>query len=595
MYVRVVTLPVLVLLAAVLPATPVSAQEAAKETTTTVATLTQGGQTTSVGQRWAVLIGVDDYQWARKLQCCGADVSALAEQLTAAGFAKDHVFLLHDKADATRYRPTKTNVDDNLKLVLGLVEKNDLLVVAFSGHGVHLDGKSYLCPQDAKLDDPQTLVPVDGVYEMLEKCPASLKLLIVDACRNDPRAGSEKSLTADRDAKAFVGDFAASLERPPHGIFQMTSCAPGEIAREDEELKHGVFMHFLLSGLTGQADSNRNGRVSLTELYEFTNVQTKTYVARKFFDSQRPGLKMDLYDNFDLTLAPPAELTNSIGMQLKLIPAGEFLMGSPAGEAEGSNDEGPQRSVRITRPFYLGVYEVTVGQFRQFVEATDYRTEAERDGEGGWGWTGKKWEGRKPEFTWRTIGIPQPDSYPVVNVSWNDAMAFCQWLSAKEGRAYRLPSEAEWEYACRAGSTTPFHWGTALNGKEANCDGNYPYGTTEKGPYLVRPARVGSYAPNGFGLYDMHGNVWEWCQDWYDGEYYGKSPPEDPTGPATGSIRVIRGGGWFNSASLCRSADRYRFVPGIRFNDLGFRVAAVPSASPASPASPASEAASASR
>ena len=140
--------------------------------------------------------------------------------------------------------------------------------------------------------------------------------------------------------------------------------------------------------------------------------------------------------------------------------------------------------MRITRPFYLGVYEVTVGQFRQFVEATDYRTEAERDGEGGWGWTGKKWDGRKPEFTWRNIGIPQPDAYPVVNVSWNDAVAFCQWLSGKEGRTYRLPTEAEWEYACRAGTTTPFHWGAVLNGKEANCDGSSPYGTTEKGPYL---------------------------------------------------------------------------------------------------------------
>jgi sulfatase modifying factor 1 len=558
-------------------AIPMGAQEQEPAASSTVAAPIAGEKAAANGgQRWAVLIGVDDYQWARKLRFCGADVNGLAEQLVAAGFPKDQVYLLHDKVAESRYRPLKNNIDESFRLVLGLVEPNDLLVVAFSGHGVHLDGKSYLCPQDAKLDDPQTLVSVDGVYEMLEKCPASLKLLIVDACRNDPRPATGRSLTPE-DAKAFVGEFASSLEAPPHGILQLTSCAPGEIAQEDEELKHGVFMHFVLSGLTGQADADGNGRVSLTELYKFANVKTKNHVARKFFGSQRPGLKGDLYDDFDLTLAPPAELTNSIGMQLKLIPAGEFLMGSPAGEAERSNNEGPQHSVRITRPFYLGAYEVTVGQFRQFVEATNYRTEAEQDGAGGGGWTGKQWEWRKPEFTWGNIGIPQPDVYPVVNVSWNDAVAFCQWLSTKEGRAYRLPTEAEWEYACRGRTTTPFHWGTALNGKEANCPGDRPYGTTDKGPNLRRPTRVGSYAANAFGLYDMHGNVWEWCQDWYDGEYYAQSPPEDPPGPAVGSIRVLRGGCWFLSASLCRSAFRVWIVPGLRSLNLGFRVAAVPS------------------
>jgi formylglycine-generating enzyme required for sulfatase activity len=158
-------------------------------------------------------------------------------------------------------------------------------------------------------------------------------------------------------------------------------------------------------------------------------------------------------------------------------------------------------------------------------------------------------------------------------VSWEDAVAICRKLSAKEGQEYRLPTEAEWEYACRAGTTTPFSFGSVLKGQEANCDGNYPYGTTTKGPFLGRTTKVGSYAANAFGLYDMHGNVWEWCADWYDAEYYKHSPSEDPPGAASGSYRVYRGGGWFLDASGCRASCRRGGVPGYRGAILGFRLA----------------------
>jgi formylglycine-generating enzyme required for sulfatase activity len=136
-----------------------------------------------------------------------------------------------------------------------------------------------------------------------------------------------------------------------------------------------------------------------------------------------------------------------------------------------------------------------------------------------------------------------------------------------------LPSEAEWEFACRAGTTTPFHFGTQLNRREANCDGNYPYGTTMKGPYLQRPTTVGSYGANGFGLYDMHGNTWEWCSDRYASDYYAFSPVDDPVGPTSGSARVVRGGSWFSWPVLCRSAYRFRLDPSNRRDNLGFRLA----------------------
>ncbi len=154
-------------------------------------------------------------------------------------------------------------------------------------------------------------------------------------------------------------------------------------------------------------------------------------------------------------------------------------------------------------------------------------------------------------------------------------MEFCRKLSAlpgelSAGRAYRLPTEAEWEFACRAGTTTPFHFGSQWNGREANCNGNHPYGTTTKGPYLERTTTVGSYASNGFGLYDMHGNVWEWCSDWY-GDY--ATTVDDPTGPVEAMPRVLRGGCWDDGGQCCRSAYRDRYGPEFRSYGFGFRVA----------------------
>ena len=178
-----------------------------------------------------------------------------------------------------------------------------------------------------------------------------------------------------------------------------------------------------------------------------------------------------------LAQQPAAEpIRNSLGMKLVKVPPGEFLMGSKESAADLKNalalklepvvdDEQPQRRVRITRPFYLGVHEVTVGEFRAFVQATSHRTDAEKDGMGGVGWTGAGF-GRKPEFTWDTWWKEQTERHPVVNVSWNDATDFCAWLSQKEGKNYRLPTEAEWEYACRAGTTTRFSWGDGLTDLE---------------------------------------------------------------------------------------------------------------------------------
>ena len=161
-------------------------------------------------------------------------------------------------------------------------------------------------------------------------------------------------------------------------------------------------------------------------------------------------------------------------------------------------------------------------------------------------------------------------------VSWNDAVEFCSKLSVREGRMYRLPTEAEWEYACRAGTTTAFSFGETLSGTDASFKRDSTYGGAGKGPNWGETAPVGSCRANPFGLYDMHGNVWEWCQDWYAEDYYEHSPLCDPRGPSSGLDRVSRGGCWCQGPGLCRSAMRRSLTPGYRTYSLGFRVALVP-------------------
>jgi formylglycine-generating enzyme required for sulfatase activity len=267
-------------------------------------------------------------------------------------------------------------------------------------------------------------------------------------------------------------------------------------------------------------------------------------------------------------------------MKLVLIPAGEFLMGSdetveqlaqalgPLPDGFDNLDERPQHPVRMTRPFYLGTTEVTLGQFRKFVDASGYKSDAERDAKGGWGYAPTATSASSgAQFTWRDWGVPQTDDSPVANVSWNDAQAFCEWLSRQESKKYRLPTEAEWEFACRAGTTTRFSSGD----------------TREDLEHVANAAAIGTFtAPvasrsaNAFGLYDMHGNVAEWCQDGYTQNFYASSPAEDPRGPDAAEYRILRGGGWTHPPVRCRSAYRGFDSPAFRSGYVGFRVLCEP-------------------
>jgi formylglycine-generating enzyme required for sulfatase activity len=247
-------------------------------------------------------------------------------------------------------------------------------------------------------------------------------------------------------------------------------------------------------------------------------------------------------------------ITNSIGMKLVLIPKGTFMMGSPEREDE------PQHQVTISKDYYLGVTEVTQGQYEKVIGKNPSRFQK---------------SSRFQEFRVRGSDTSM---YPVEDVWWKEAEEFCKKLSdlpeeKKAGRVYRLPTEAEWEYACRAGSKSAYSFG-----ESSKSLGDYAW-FYENSNGQTHP--VGEKKANAWGLYDMQGNVWEWCSDWYG--QYPKGAVSDPVGPREGSFRVIRGGSYFSEAANCRSANHNRHDPSDRFHYYGFRVALSPSGIPKSP------------
>ncbi|OHE18535.1 MAG: hypothetical protein A2X96_00195 [Syntrophobacterales bacterium GWC2_56_13] len=246
------------------------------------------------------------------------------------------------------------------------------------------------------------------------------------------------------------------------------------------------------------------------------------------------------------------------GMEFVFVKGGCYEMGDTFGD--GRADEKPVHNVCVG-DYYLGKYEVMVGQFKRFVTETGYRTEAEK-GDGCYLWNGCKWD-KDGSKSWRSPGFSQDDNQPAVCVSWNDTQAFNDWLSRKGGKSYRLPTEAEWEYAARSdGKREKYAGGDDLD--------RVAWYSSNSGS---KTHSVGTKAPNGLGLFDMSGNVWEWCQDWYGEKYYSESPRDNPRGPSSGQYRVLRGGAWSTTPQDVRAAIRYRGVPAYRSDsNYGFRL-----------------------
>jgi len=255
------------------------------------------------------------------------------------------------------------------------------------------------------------------------------------------------------------------------------------------------------------------------------------------------------------------DLGDGVMLTLMLIPGGEFVMGAPEDELESSGNERPQHSVSVSQ-FLMGRYAVTQAQWRV---VAGYKSE------------GKELNPDPSDF--------KGNNRPVENVSWEDAQEFCKRLSSKTGKDYRLPSEAQWEYACRAGTTTPFHYGEIITTELASYNGDYSYNNSPKGEYRRETTDVGLFPANEWGLHDMHGNVLEWCEDDYhdnytdapsDGSAWVKSDSLQDASRRTGTYRLLRGGSWYSYPGNCRSADRYFITRGLFNSTVGFRVCCVP-------------------
>ena len=275
---------------------------------------------------------------------------------------------------------------------------------------------------------------------------------------------------------------------------------------------------------------------------------------------------------------PAAGITDpTLGMRFTKIKGGCYRMGDTFGE--GARDEKPVHEVCVD-DFALAQYDVTVGDFRSFVRATGYQTEAEKGG-GCAFWSGQNWlydAGRN----WRNPGFKQEEGHPVVCVSWDDATAFITWLKKASGRHYRLPTEAEWEYAARSGGKSERFAGYSdekelhryANFCDSNCD--MMWKSAEQNDYYRNTSPAGSYQPNGLGLYDMTGNVWQWLSDYYEHGYYKERVRLNPKGPATGEKHLLRGGSWTSKPFYLRATNRFRSLPLYRVYDTGFRLAISP-------------------
>ena len=498
--------------------------------------------------KYALLVGVTKYEHSRMnaspLKYPETDAKAVAEVLQASGYKVDILLGKQATQEGIRKALEKAGLEGS---------SDGAVVLGFFGHGVQYDKTAFYCPYDTKPrvvkdsqnreirdkqgklklePDPKHLVSMRKILDALTTCGAKNRILLADCCREDP--------TRARGRTAFGSSL--SVNDLPSGTVAMFACSKDEQAFEHDDWKHGAFTYALLEHFRALSAT---GKVTSGKLSDevFDTVQK---IVKDKTDGQ---FKQTVYSlssgrvNFLLKTALKKRLKNSIGMEFALIPRGTFLMGSPEDE-EGRKDDETQHRVTLTKDYYLGIHEVTQGQWRAVMGTEPWL------------------EDGKPK-TW----VKKGRDYPATYVSWEDAVEFCKKLSTKDGGNYRLPTEAEWERACRGDTQTRFSFGDSTSDLA-------DYAWYDKNAYDVDEKyahRVGQKKANVFGVYDMHGNVYEWCSDKYG--TFSDNSVVDPTGPTQGSRHVNRGGSWYHFPSLCRSAYRFRTIsPDNPSYTLGFRV-----------------------
>lgn len=525
----------------------------------------------AAGDRYALLVGVRQYDPKQlcDLEFAEADATVLASALRNVGYAPERIVLM-TQAEGGRERsllPTGPNISSQLKLLLDKIKAQDTLLIMFSGHGVQINKVDYFCPYDTDLSDTESLLSLTQIYTDLtdrKKCPAGLTVMLVDACRNDPQSAFKKAVEVRplNQAQAFA---RPELKKGTTALF---SCQGQQVSYEHPDLKHGVFANYVIAAFRGQGDANADNKLSVAELHEFSAAHTKQFVNVEFRKVQVPERVGETQDISTIAEFPKARVeavrpmniresgdgplgrskVNSLAMKFVLLPAGQFTMGSPQNEiGRGENEE--SQVMKIKHPFYIQNTEVTLEQWVTLM---------------------KDEPGRRRAVPPREAAMNSAVSF----VTWQQADEFCRRLSKLEGLKYRLPTEAEWEYACRAGSVQSYHFGNnqQLLGQYAWFNDN----TVKVGRPFPHP--VAAKQPNKWDLFDTHGNVAEWCLHperrlgipaGAERRNATARPPNRPSLPSRG---VLRGGGFHGDAASCRSAARRLLPQTIPVFDGGFRV-----------------------
>jgi len=529
----------------------------------------------SKGRTFAFLVACGDYDKTqlKPVPFTVNEMKLFRQVLIDTGVPDKNIVFLHDKAEPPiKFLPTRANILTQFKLLMERLRPDDSVIVAFSGHGVQFKGDQYgyFCPLDAELGvgTNDKLLPMegkDGLLTLLDQGKAGRKLLIVNACRNNPTSGA--NLAADK--LKFSDEYN---EEAPKGTVMLLACSKNQFSwfyddkeKREERRNRSLFMYHLTEAWKGSYAKGK--KVTVDHLIAEVTERVEADAPGDFNRNQMPIVKRRFEGKWELATAAAVavakyvdvDLGSGVKMKMVYIAPGQFQMGSPKEEKQRSDNELPsdnefQHDVELTKGFYLGVYAVTQEEYETVMgENRSYFSS----------------DGRSKD---KVAGM-NTARFPVEYVSWDEAKEFCRKLSQKEGKTYRLPTEAEWEYACRAGTTTPFHCSETISTDQVNYDGNRPYGDGAKGEYRARTMKVGSFAANAWGLYDMHGNVWQWCEDCYDKDYYANSPRLNPLNTKEGSARMARGGSWNDAAWNCRSASRNWHGPSHRDDALGFRVA----------------------
>jgi formylglycine-generating enzyme required for sulfatase activity len=592
-----------------------------------IAVLSYATVSLPAADRVALVIGNDAYPSfpeARQLTSPRADAVDVAERLRAIGFT-----VIDPVLDGTREKIIAAKAR-----FLEEAKGAQMALFYFSGHGFQVGDENFLIPSDMPRITSYTvlkdhaLMLRDSLMVGLEEAGAQTKVIILDCCRDNPFAAQlEKALSGTNKSLRTKGGTGEISGYGP-GFYLAFATSPGTTADDGNGQRNSPFTSALLTHLKDKAGENirdlfdevketvraksgeeqvpwTNDSLSKSHLKVLAKLNTPPGIggldptpampivrppmptpaapptlqpgasaaeievqlraAMAEYQKNATGELKERIGQLEQALhAAPKSITatatlddGAVGkvFELKLpgeatmkfcyCPPGSFVMGSPLSEKDRDDDEDQVR-VRLTKGFWVAQTECTQAQWQALM-------------------------GSNPsEFKGKDL--------PVEKVSWEDAQGYLSKLNGAvnlpAGWQAALPSEAQWEYACRAGAESAFSFGDALNGKQANCDGDEPYGTTIKGPFLEKTCAVARYSPNPWGLYDMHGNVWEWCADWNAPKLPGGA---DPTGPTTGVIRVCRSGSWLAGAARCRAAVRSDSEPGLRSDTLGFRPALVPS------------------